>query len=136
MSARSIAAALVLGALLAGLAGCATTPARRVKHVPIDARPTPAQPGQPAPAPARHTAPPVAPAPATLRARVGADTLAVWSAVRRCAGRKLLPEQESTLDGLRQQLAQVRAALATGELARAESLARQARSLASSLGCP
>jgi len=30
----------------------------------------------------------------------------------------------------------VRAALATGELARAESLARQARSLASSLGCP
>jgi len=125
-----------LGLLLALAAGCATTPARHVKHVPIDARPTPAQPGEPAPAAKPRTPAPTAPAPATLHSRVAADTLAVWSAIRRCAGRKLLPEQESTMDGLAQQLAQVRAALAAGDLPHAESLARQARSLAASLGCP
>jgi len=127
------ARALLLAAALAG--GCAP---HRAKHVPIDARPTPAQPGQaaPAPAPRRSRAAAVAPAPATLRSRIASDTLAVRAAIRRCGGRTLLPEQESTIGGLSAQLAQVRAAIAAGDLSRAASLAREARSLASSLACP
>lgn len=68
--------------------------------------------------------------------RIVADTTAAGAAVRRCAGRRLLPDQESVFDTARNLLGQVRAALERDELWRAESLARKARQLASSLNCP
>jgi len=69
-------------------------------------------------------------------ARIVADTTAAGGAVRRCSGRKLLPDQESVFDTARSLLGQVRGALERDELWRAESLARKARQLASSLNCP
>jgi hypothetical protein len=68
--------------------------------------------------------------------RTVADTTAAGSAVRHCTGRTLQPDQEATADAVRSLLAQTRAALGSGELWRAESLARKARQLASSLDCP
>jgi hypothetical protein len=68
--------------------------------------------------------------------RIVADTTAAGAAVRKCSGRKLLPDQESVFDTARNLLGQVRAALDRDELWRAESLARKARQLASSLSCP
>jgi len=56
--------------------------------------------------------------------------------LKKCAGRQLLPDQESVYDTVRSLLTQTRGALQTGELWRAESLARKARQLASSLNCP
>ena len=64
------------------------------------------------------------------------DTTAASQALRRCAGRQLQPDQETVADSVRSFLAQTRAALASGELWRAESLARKARQLANSLNCP
>lgn len=109
------------------------------------------------PAP-RNTAPTHAPAPDTTRAaepppppvesvmspderrqtlaRIVADTTAAGGSVRRCAGRALLPDQESVFDTARSLLGQARAALERDELWRAESLARKARQLAASLNCP
>jgi hypothetical protein len=69
-------------------------------------------------------------------ARIVADTTAAGAAVRKCSGRKLLPDQESVFDTARNLLGQVRGALDRDELWRAESLARKARQLASSLNCP
>jgi hypothetical protein len=69
-------------------------------------------------------------------ARIVADTTAAGAAVRKCSGRKLLPDQESVFDTARNLLGQVRGALDRDELWRAESLARKARQLASSLSCP
>jgi hypothetical protein len=69
-------------------------------------------------------------------ARIVADTTAAGGAVRKCAGRKLLPDQESVFDTARSLLGQARDALVKDELWRAESLARKARQLASSLSCP
>jgi hypothetical protein len=69
-------------------------------------------------------------------ARIVADTTAAGAAVRKCSGRKLLPDQESVFDTARNLLGQVRGALERDELWRAESLARKARQLASSLSCP
>jgi hypothetical protein len=69
-------------------------------------------------------------------ARIVADTTSAGTAVRRCTGRKLLPDQESVYDTARSFLEQARAALDRDELWRAESLARKARQLASSLNCP
>jgi hypothetical protein len=68
--------------------------------------------------------------------RTVADTTSAGQALRRCSGRAVMPDQEATLDAVRSLLAQTRAALASGELWRAESLARKARQLASSLNCP
>jgi len=68
--------------------------------------------------------------------RIVADTTAAGAAVRKCSGRKLLPDQESVFDTARNLLGQVRGALDRDELWRAESLARKARQLASSLSCP
>jgi len=69
-------------------------------------------------------------------ARIVADTTAAGGSVRRCAGRALLPDQESVFDTARSLLGQARAALERDELWRAESLARKARQLAASLNCP
>lgn len=69
-------------------------------------------------------------------ARTVADTTSASTAVRHCTGRALQPDQEATADAVRSLLAQTRAALGSGELWRAESLARKARQLASSLDCP
>jgi len=66
---------------------------------------------------------------------VVADTTAARKALDRCAGKKLLAEQESTAESTEQLLASTRRALAAGDLSRAESLARQAKQLASSIGC-
>jgi outer membrane biosynthesis protein TonB len=68
--------------------------------------------------------------------RTVADSTAAGQALRKCAGRTLLPDQESVYDTVRSLLVQVRAALIGGELWRAESLARKARQLSSSLNCP
>ena len=69
-------------------------------------------------------------------ARIVADTTAAGGAVRKCGGRKLLPDQESVFDTARSLLGQARDALVKDELWRAESLARKARQLAASLNCP
>ena len=58
------------------------------------------------------------------------------STARRCAGQKLLPDQENVLDATLTYLADTREALRKDELSRAGSLARKARQLASSLNCP
>jgi hypothetical protein len=65
-----------------------------------------------------------------------ADTTAAGQAIRKCSGRALQPDQETVVDSVRSFLAQTRTALQSGELWRAESLARKARQLASSLNCP
>lgn len=99
---------------------------------------TPAQPSEPAP----ETPPPPVESvmsPEERRqtmTRIVADTTAAGTAVRKCSGRKLLPDQESVFDTARSLLGQVRGALERDELWRAESLARKARQLASSLNCP
>jgi len=73
--------------------------------------------------------------PPSALSRVAADTLAARSAVRRCAGRKLLPDQESTYEATLQLLRQARDAIRRHDLPAAESLARRARLLSGSLGC-
>lgn len=70
------------------------------------------------------------------RDRAAADTVLVAQALKKCSGRQLLPDQESVYDTVRSLLSQTRGALQSGELWRAESLARKARQLASSLSCP
>jgi len=96
----------------------------------------------PAPEPTPDTPPPPVEsviAPGERRqtmARIVADTTAAGSAVRRCAGRRLLPDQESVFDTALSLLGQARTALERDELWRAESLARKARQLAASLNCP
>ena len=139
------------------LTGCASHAKRVPPGVPVDSRPTPPPPPPENTAPA-DTAPAAVPAPnpppapepqpppvesvitpderrQTL-ARIVADTTAAGSSVRRCAGRALLPDQESVFDTARSLLGQARAALERDELWRAESLARKARQLAASLNCP
>ena len=134
---------LALALLALGAGACAGMGHRSERPVSIDARPTPPQ---PAPEPADGTgAPasgvaPVTPAPvvaaAPARSRIEADTLAAHAVLERCGRRRLLPEQESTIESARQLLADTRAAALRGDLPRAESLARQVRQLASSLNCP
>ena len=152
---------LVLLAALA-LTGCASRAAQRVPPgVPVDSRPTPPPPPPENAAPADTTRPnsthhnpaptnppPPAPPPPPVEsvvtpeerrqtlARIVADTTAAGTSVRRCAGRKLLPDQESVFDTAKSLLGQARAALELDELWRAESLARKARQLAASLNCP
>ncbi|MFI5371039.1 MAG: hypothetical protein ACHQ52_05720 [Candidatus Eisenbacteria bacterium] len=68
--------------------------------------------------------------------RTVADTSSAGQALRKCAGRSLQPDQDATADAVRNLLAQTRAALGSGALWRAESLARKARQHATSLSCP
>jgi len=133
-------------ALLAALTvsvGCAHNPSRRVVHVPVESRPTPPPPPPETSAvvPADKPAPPVetimsADAAKQTRARIVADTTEASAALKRCSGRSLLPDQESVFETTRNYLEQTRAALKRNELWRAESLARKARQLATSLSCP
>lgn len=103
--------------------------------------------GAPAPAPAAPPPTPETPPPPVASvvtpeerrqtlARIVADTTAAGTAVRKCGGRKLLPDQESVFETARSLLGQAREALVKDELWRAESLARKARQLAASLSCP
>ena len=142
--------ALGLAAALAG--GCAHRP--RQLGVPIEQRPTPPQPPpenstDPGTAPGAAGAETATPTPggASLGAAMGAgereqtitrivaDTTAASTAVRRCASKTLLPDQESVFETTRGYLIQARAALKRNELWQAESLARKARQLALSLEC-
>ena len=145
----------MLVVLLAGVVlGCAHSP-RRPPGVMAESRPTPPAPppdstlAAPAPSNGSPTAqPPQEPPPPPVEsvvtpderrqalARIVADTTSAGTAVRRCNGRKLLPDQESVFDTVRSFLDQARAALERDELWRAESLARKARQLAASLDCP
>jgi hypothetical protein len=130
--------------VVVAIAGCAHEPTRRVQPVPVESRPTPPPPAPEstsAPVPTDRPAPPVESvmSPDAARqtlARIVADTTEASAAVRRCSARQLLPDQESIFDTTRNYLEQVRAALKRNELWRAESLARKARQLASSLDCP
>jgi outer membrane biosynthesis protein TonB len=131
--------------------------------VPIEKRPTPVPPDttlavetKPVPAPATPTAetekpapapqPPPAPTPPVEAAmspeerraslqRIVADTTAASGAVSKCAGKDLLPDQQSVYETTRSLLSQTRVAIVREELWRAESLARKARQLALSLEC-
>jgi hypothetical protein len=67
--------------------------------------------------------------------RIVADTTAASAAVRKCASKTLLPDQESVFETTRGYLIQARAAMKRDELWQAESLARKARQLALSLEC-
>jgi len=130
--------ALAAAALLALLPGCAIFGGQRAAGVPIENRPTPKQ---PAPADTvaveRIRVEPVVEANERdlMMERVVADTTEAGAAVRRCLGRKLLPEQESTIESTLNFLREARDALRLGELSRAEQSARKAKALASSLRC-
>ena len=125
---------------IACVAGCAALR----PGVAVESRPTPPQPAMTAAAPDSATPPPVEkPAPTvsegtrkSLLRHVTADTTAVGEAVRQCAGRHLLPDQEGVVDATLELLEETRAALAHDDLVRAGSLARRARQLATSLNCP
>jgi hypothetical protein len=119
------------------IAGCAA-PHHRA-GVPIDSRPTPpvpdttrAQTGTPQYGTedtwSKSTK-------STVESRIEADTTAARNALTRCTGKKLLAEQEATAESTERLLADVRRALGAADLSRAESLARQAKQLASSIGC-
>ncbi len=151
-------------ATLASLEGCAALSRRRPPGVPIEQRPTPvaradttleqpppADTSKPATSPSgatsKNEAPPPAPRPSVesvmtpaerkeALGQIVADTTSASAAVKRCASRSLLPDQESVYETTLSLLAQTRAALARDEVWRAGSLARKARQLASSLDCP
>lgn len=111
-------------AVCVGIVLGACAPAHLRHGVPAESRVLPRQPG---PAPATESA---------LRSSLAADTLAARRVLDRCAGRKLLPEQESTTEATQRLLRDAGSALAQGDLALAASLARQARQLSRSIGCP
>jgi len=136
--ARRAASALTVFLALALLPGCAIFGGARPAGVPIEKRPTPKQ---PAPADTvaveRIRVEPVVQADERqlLMEKVVADTTEAGAAVRRCRGRKLLPEQESTIESTLNFLREATDALKLGELSRAEQSARKARALAASLRC-
>jgi hypothetical protein len=112
-------------------AGASCAPPKRRVAVPIDQRPTPAAADtvRRAPAPmSRRTE-------TTARQRVIADTTAARAVLARCAGRRLLPDQQGVFDSTTDLLIQARRALRSGDLAVAGSRARQARQLTTSLRC-
>jgi len=130
---RAAVIALVAGAL--ALTSCAhlfhrqpSTAARRHKEPP------------PRLADTMHVAPrrPAAPRPAARQAMLGhvvRDTVALHAALRHCAGRNLLPDQENVYDGVRALLDETRLALAQGDVPHAQRAVRSARQLAGSLNC-
>ena len=125
--------ALAIAVALA--AGCG--PHRGATGVPIDSRPTPPQPGpHDTTVTVRTTPPPSNGSADPAHAAVVADTTAARAALKRCAGRKLLAEQENSVDSTTRLLMDAHAALLEGDVPRAASLARQAASLARSIGCP
>lgn len=155
---RVLPAALIV-VLVLGVGSCA----HRQKAPPgvsIDQRPTPPQPLPEAAKPAPSNGTPATTAPSRgngganateeprietvmspeerrqAMARVVADSSAASAAVKKCSTRKLLPDQESVFETTQSLLAQTREALGRAEVWRAESLARKARQLASSLDCP
>lgn len=132
---RHVVAALAATFLALGIAtSCA--PAKRRVGVPIDARPTP-----PATAAAEttrtagSTAPMTTRTVTTTRQRIASESAAARTALDRCKGRNLLPDQQGVVDSATALLAQSRQALAAGDLRSAESRARQARQLTASLRC-
>ena len=116
MSPRGRARALLLAAAFAAIgilvnAGCARS------GVPVESRPTPPQPASPTstevPA-TSETAKASQTPPSTVDARVtriAADTTAVSSALRKCSGRKLLPDQEGVYESTQRLLVEARAAM-------------------------
>ena len=120
-----------------------TTKVAETKPVPAPVTPPPEsteKPSPPATQPVPTPPPPVeaAMSPEERRAslqKIVADTTAASGAVSRCAGKDLLPDQESVYSTTRSLLVQTRAAIVREELWRAESLARKARQLALSLDC-
>ena len=118
---------------------CAHQPPKRRVGVNIESRPTPAPPDSMSTGRATGAHPrSVVMSNETRRVTLSsltADTTAARAALNRCAGRKLLPDQEGVFEATTRTLMDVRAARTAGNLARAESLARQAKQLASSLGC-
>jgi hypothetical protein len=78
---------------------------------------------------------PTEPPPDPLWVQATADTATAGQKVRRCLGRKLLAEEEATVDATLAQLRQAQAAFAQGNLQLAASRARSAKSLSASLRC-
>lgn len=131
---RRLAVALILPML----SGCAIFGGAKSSGVPIDRRPTPKPPAATdTVAIERIRVEPVVQADERelLMAKVVADTTEAGAAVRRCQGRNLLPEQESTIESTLNFLREAREALKLGELSRAEQSARKAKALAASLRC-
>ena len=133
------AAALLVVAF--GIAGCAR---RTVDHrIPAPAEPPraakaadPTTPNATSPSP-KEGAPAAKPRPSfTLRGQAMADTTAAGGVLRRCRGRKLLPEDEATMESVARLLDQARTAFADGDVDRAASSARSAKQLAASMRCP
>jgi len=118
-----------------------TTLAVETKPVPAPSDPAPATDKAPAPQPTPPPPPPpveTAMSPEERKAslqRIVADTTAASGAASKCAGKDLLPDQQSVYETTRSLLSQTRVAIAREELWRAESLARKARQLALSLEC-
>jgi hypothetical protein len=117
------------------LGGCAifhSGHSREPGRVSIDSRPSPLAADS-----ARAVVRPATTAPRreSLIAQTVRDTVATGQRLRRCAGRRLLPDQESLWDSTARLLSETRAALVAGDIARARSLARDARQLSSSLIC-
>jgi hypothetical protein len=71
----------------------------------------------------------------SLRARAIADTTATVKVIRNCRAKKLLTEDEATLESVLQLMDRTRAAFAEKNLDLAASYARSARQLAASLSC-
>jgi hypothetical protein len=71
----------------------------------------------------------------SLRARAVADSAAAGGLIRKCVGKKLLPEDEATLEAVLQLMQRTRVAFAEKNLDLAASYARSARQLAASLSC-
>ena len=118
------------------VSSCAHAPRRRV-GVNIEKRPTPVQPdpsGSVQPGSNRVVVMTSQTLHSTI-ATIAADTAAARASLTRCGSRKLLPDQEGVFDTTTQLLILVREALSVVNFTRAQSLARQAKSLAVSIGC-
>ena len=137
ISALALLCALPLAAALPGCAAHHERPGRPIEEIPRPPQPVVLPPA------AADTVPPVPPprtmtpsGEGSMRSIVVRDTAVVSKALKRCAGRTLLPEMESTYDATAKLMAQTREALLRGDVARARSLARNARQLVTSLDCP
>jgi hypothetical protein len=138
VSGRRALLAIVLFSTLPMVSACAIFGGAKPTGVPIETRATPKQPAAAdTVAVERIRVEPVVQADEreVLMQKVVADTTEAGAAVRRCLGRKLLPEQESTIESTLNFLREARDALRLGELSRAEQSARKAKALAASLRC-
>lgn len=141
---KTLCFALLMLSLAAAATGCARP--IEVGAIPVESRPNlaspeasgrdtttvPAEPGL-MPEQQEDMSPVVL---ESLRARVELDTLTAHNAVQRCAGRNLLPDQEASRDATVSLLMRTHAALLKDDLRSAESLARQARQMSDTIGCP